>query len=179
MIARIVFIYLLIFISGISYSYAEVSLPADDTVNLRDEKVHEILEHTEDAEFNAGVMILEHVIDAHEWHILTYTDSKGEKHHVSIPLPVILYHNGKFVTFWSSELAHGHTSDKGFKIETDGENKGKIIKTLEHEILEGERLITEGDDSVPIDLSITKNVLALFIRLILLSWIFIYVANSY
>lgn len=170
----------MIFISGISYSYAEVSLPSDDTISSKEEKIHEILEHTEDAEFNAGKMILEHVIDAHEWHILTYTDSNGEKHHVSIPLPVILYHNGEIITFWSSKLEHGHGSHKGFKIETEGENKGKIIKPLEREILEGEILIGEGEQaSLPIDFSITKNVLAMFISMMLLSWIFISVANSY
>jgi F-type H+-transporting ATPase subunit a len=35
-------------------------------------------------------MIIEHIIDSHEWHILTW---KG--HHVSIPLPVILIDEGK------------------------------------------------------------------------------------
>ncbi|MCD4678943.1 MAG: F0F1 ATP synthase subunit A [Bacteroidales bacterium] len=153
---------------------------SDDTKETREEKIHDILEHTEEAEFNAGKMILEHVIDAHEWHILTYTDSEREKHHVSIPLPVILYHEGEIVTFWSSKLEHGHGTHKGFKIETEGENKGMIIKTLEREILEGERILVEGDEaSIPIDLSITKNVLAMFISVILLSWIFISVANSY
>jgi len=154
-------------------------MSADSTQETREDKIHEILEHTEEAEYNAGKMILEHVIDAHEWHILSYTDSEGEEHHISIPLPVILYHDGEIVTFWSSKLEHGHGSHKGFKIESEGENKGKIIKTLEREILSEEKILDEAGHAVPIDLSITKNVLAIFISVFLLSWIFISVANSY
>jgi len=44
----------------------------------------------ETEELNVGKLIFEHVLDAHDWHILTW---KG--HHVSIPLPVILYSPGK------------------------------------------------------------------------------------
>lgn len=41
--------------------------------------------------FNANEVIFEHVLDAHQFHFLTYKGSDGEEHHVSIPLPVILY----------------------------------------------------------------------------------------
>ena len=34
--------------------------------------------------FNAGEMIIEHIVDSHEWHILTWNGKP-----VSIPLPVI------------------------------------------------------------------------------------------
>ena len=37
-------------------------------------------------EFNAGEMIIEHIVDAHEWHIAEIGST-----HISIPLPVILY----------------------------------------------------------------------------------------
>ena len=36
--------------------------------------------------FNAGDLIIEHVADNHEWHILG-----GEKSAITMPLPVILY----------------------------------------------------------------------------------------
>ena len=120
-------------------------------------------EKAEDAEFNAGQMIIEHIIDSHEWHIL----SVGEKH-ISIPLPVILVYEGKLYTFMSSKFHHGHDAYKGFKIETaEGSNKGKIVRAVDG--------TTEIDttSSLPLDFSITKNVLSVFFSLIILSVIFI------
>ena len=44
-----------------------------------------------EGEFRAGEMIMEHVVDNHEWHIATLGHT-----HVVIPLPVILICDGKF-----------------------------------------------------------------------------------
>ncbi len=120
--------------------------------------------HNEVEKLNPGDLIIDHVIDAHEWHIMTI----GHKH-ISIPLPVILYskHSGLNV-FLSSKLAHGKEY-KGFKLVDEGEYKGKII----------EKVDADGTIEVPYDLSITKNVLAMFISIILLLWIFISVAKRY
>jgi len=119
-------------------------------------------------DFNAGTMIIDHIVDAHEWHIL----SIGDKH-VSIYLPVILYDNGKFHFFWSSKFDHGYKSHKGFKIEKEGKNKGKIVKTI------GDTMETDTEASLPFDLSITKHVLVLFISIILLIIIFVSIARKY
>jgi F-type H+-transporting ATPase subunit a len=43
----------------------------------------------EEKKFQPGDMIMHHILDAHDWHIL---DWKG--HAVSIPLPIILFHEG-------------------------------------------------------------------------------------
>ena len=180
MILKPFFISLLLLLLCMSNSYAVVAGDKAKGSGTENGKIDEILKHTEEAEYNAGEVILEHVVDAYEWHILNYTDSKGEKHHISIPLPVILYQDGKFVIFWSSEFEHGHSTYKGFKIALEGENKGKVIKALERELLdEGNTTDAVTEASLPVDLSITKNVLSLFISVILLSWIFISVANSY
>lgn len=178
MVLRRFTIIFVIFLLVFGNTFASSKDISNDSLGNREEVVDEILEQTSEAEYNAGKMILEHVIDAHEWHILDYTDSEGLKHHVSIPLPIILYYDGQIITFWSSKLDHGHGSYKGFKIETEGENKGKIIKTLERELVEGD-VIEAKASSLPIDFSITKNVMAIFISSFLLSWIFISVANSY
>ncbi len=114
----------------------------------------------EKKEFNPGTMIVEHVVDAHEWHIATLGQT-----HISVPLPVILYHDGKLDVFMSSRFHHGHDTYKGYKLVTEGENKGKII--------------VEATGEIPLDISITKNVLAMFISMILLSIIFISVAKQY
>lgn len=124
---------------------------------------HELVKENK---FDPGHFIFDHIGDAYEWHILTIGHN-----HISLPLPVIVYSKEKgFNVFMSSKLHHGHESYKGFKIETDEEspNKGKIVETL-----------ADGSVVRPIDISITKNVLALFFSVALLMWIFISVANAY
>ncbi len=100
---------------------------------------------------------MDHIIDNHSWHILTYKDK-----HVSIPLPVILINEGKLDIFMSNKFHHGHSSYKGYKLGTseDGKNtKGKIICVDANGKYTGKK---------PLDFSITKNVASLFIVSILL-----------
>ncbi len=117
----------------------------------------------EEGGFNAGEMIFEHVLDSHEWHIMTIGD-----HHVSIPLPVIIYdkEEGGLHIFSSSHLAHGHVY-KGYKIALDGDYEGKIVKAA------------GGTNEEIIDLSITKTVFAIMFSAVLMLWMFISIANSY
>lgn len=130
-------------------------------------------------EYNAGKKIIEHIVDAHEWHILDYKDSEGHEHHVSIPLPVILYHDGKLHVFMSSKFHHGHSSYKGFHFETSGPNKGKIVYRLERDFIDSETAVADDGGELPLDLSITKNVVAIFFSAILLIIIFVSIAKSY
>jgi F-type H+-transporting ATPase subunit a len=120
----------------------------------------------EGAKFDPGTFILDHIGDAYDWHILTY---KG--HHVSIPLPVILYskHHG-FHVFMSSKFHHGQSGYKWFKIAGEGEeHKGKIVEQT-----------LDGSFVRPaLDISITKNVFALFVSIAIILWVFISVANTY
>lgn len=133
----------------------------NDSVINHEQHPAEATAHAE--EFNAGEMIIEHIIDAHEWHILTW---KG--HHVSIPLPVILIDEGKLVTFSSSHLHHGE-SYNGYTLAHEGPNKGRIVKTS-----------ADGHgESLPLDFSITKTVLSLFIGSALLLIIFLSAAKRY
>ncbi|MCF8230594.1 MAG: F0F1 ATP synthase subunit A [Bacteroidales bacterium] len=117
-------------------------------------------------EYNAGHMILDHIVDHYSWHIMTI-----DGHEVAIDLPVILYHNNQWNVFMSSRFDHGHSSYKGFKIAQEGPNAGKIVHiTHENDETKLER---------PIDLSITKNVAALFVVAIITLLIFLSVARSY
>ncbi len=135
-------ILLILFIFGLSIS--EVFATADPDGNKE-----------ESEELNVGELIFEHVLDAHDWHILTW---KG--HHVSIPLPVILYSPGKGLeVFMSSQFHHGHAGYNGYKLE-DGN-------------------IVAEDGALFYDLSITKTVAAIFISIVFMCWIFIAVAKSY
>ncbi len=139
----------------------------------RQDEIELIKEEVTEGEVDAGKMINDHLIDSHEWHLWTY---KG--HHVAIPLPVFLIHNGEFHAFWSSKLAHGH-HHKGFYIEVQGDNKGKILRTIQDDMLNDEILREEGTTDLPTDLSITKNVLAIMISSIFLILIFTSVARAY
>lgn len=122
----------------------------------------------EEGKFNPGTFIIDHVLDNHEWHIGTAGHT-----HISIPLPVILYSkNTGLHVFMSSKFHHGESSYNGFKLELEGPHKGKIVEVTE----EGK---IDETAPLPIDLSITKNVVSLFISIILILFIFISVAKSY
>lgn len=116
-----------------------------------------------DEPFNAGKMIVDHIVDAYEWHVASIGST-----HVSLPLPVILYDEGAWHVFMSSKFHHGKDAYKGFLIAHDGPHKGKII-----------RLADDGTQVRPIDLSITKNVFAIFITSSLMIFIFMQVAKAY
>lgn len=113
--------------------------------------------------FNAGKMILEHVADAHDWHIAG---------HLSIPLPVIIYTPGLGMdVFSSSRFEHGHAT---------------VTESQKYRLNNQHIVVVNDDDSINAektaaiyDLSITKNVASLFFSLILLTLVFINVAKAY
>jgi len=114
--------------------------------------------------FNAGEMIMEHVVDSHEWHIAEIGNV-----HITVPLPVILLYEGKLSCFSSSRFHNPSFSYKGFKLEAKGPHKGKIVR--------------KGSESAAgptvYDFSITKTVFAVFFSMALMLVIFISVARSY
>ena len=114
--------------------------------------------------FQAGKFVMEHVSDAYEWHIATFGET-----HISIPLPIILYStNSGLHVFMSSKFHHGHENYKGFKIEHEGQNEGKIVELNEKGEISG----------LPIDLSITKTVTGIFVSVIIMLLIFLNIAKS-
>lgn len=145
--------------------------------------------------FNAGEMIIEHVVDAYEWHILDYNGQ-----HVSVPLPIIVFHDGHLFTFMSSEFHHGHaavlfdesgnmihhneyghTSYPAFALAImhDGPNKSKIAYVDANEYIQHHKIVQDMEAGMPLDFSITKNVVALWFSIILMIWIFASVAKGY
>jgi len=120
---------------------------------------------SQEEEFVAGPFILDHIADAHEWHL--WTDKHG--HHVSVPLPVIVYSkNSGLNVFMSNKLFHGHIHNN-FMIPHEGEYEGKIIEVDKH----GEFL------SVPIDLSVTKSVAGMIFSGIILLLLFARMGSYY
>lgn len=124
--------------------------------------------HHEEKSFNAGEMIIDHVSDAHDWHIMDI----GE-HAVSIPLPIILFDNEGLHIFMSSRFEHGHASYDGFMLSKEGEFAGKIVP-----VLEGTMEI-DSSKEIPLDFSITKTVAGIFVAAILLLLIFLSIAKAY
>ncbi len=111
-----------------------------------------------------GDIIFEHIGDSYYWHIVSFKDKE-----VSIPLLVIVYSQiSGFNIFCSSKFHHGHSSYNGFEISEEGKYKGKIVETL-----------ADGSIAKPFDISITKNVLSLFISLALMLWMFLSTARRY
>ncbi len=108
----------------------------------------------EEEELDVSKLIFEHLGDSYEWHI-----TKG----AVIPLPCILIGEGGVDVFMSDKLEHGATY-KGYHIAEEGDHEGKIVNAA------GER---------PFDISITKNVLELFIVCTLLCSVVLGLARWY
>lgn len=108
-------------------------------------------------------LLLEHLKDSYSWHFFdTYEKS------ISLPLPVIVHskERGWFV-FFSSKLEQ-EEGYNGFTLSTEGKTAGKVVELNE-----------TGEVIRPFDISITKNVVALFFSCILLMIIVLSLARWY
>jgi len=123
-------------------------------------------EGTGEGKFNAGEMIMEHVVDNHEWHVTTIGSLE-----VTVPLPVILLYDGRLICFSSSRFHNETHSYQGFKLEQEGPSKGKIVKL--------ENNIKAPAGPKVYDFSITKVAFAVLLSSFLLILIFLSVARAY
>ena len=123
-------------------------------------------------EFKAGEVIIEHVLDSYDWHLFSW---KG--HHVSIYLPIIVFNEGRCYTFSSKVFHHD-----GKYVTVNKTNSEELVFTIPHEgKYKGKVVIVNADGSQkrPIDISITKNVMALFISCAIIIVLFLLVAKAY
>ncbi len=123
--------------------------------NGAEDKVASELKATEKAaeeeKPNLKEVIFEHLGDGYGWEV-------PFNHHKRIPLPVIVWGKDGLHVFSSSRVTHGQTYADGnatFRIATEGDCKGKIVE------------IVDGKEYKPWDVSITKNVCAIFIAMII------------
>ena len=140
------------------------------------------------AEFNAGDMIMHHVMDAHDIHFLSVGD-----HHLTIPLPIILWSNEDGLSiFSSSNFHHGHAAYNRYAID-----HGHIVRLSAYNplALSEELNLTEakalgyaeeswqgffnGRPSGFIDLSLTKTAAGVLLTVVLMFIIFISIAKAY
>ncbi|MBA4167194.1 MAG: F0F1 ATP synthase subunit A, partial [Chitinophagaceae bacterium] len=111
--------------------------------------------------FDANEVIFDHVLDAHEFHFLSYKDAGGKMHHVTIPLPVILYSPQKgFSTFMSSAFHHGEHEVDGYR-------------------LSGNKIVPVEEGVKVYDISLTRNVVQMLLVLAGLVWMLISIGNKY
>ena len=109
-------------------------------------------------DLDIGAVVFDHILDSYEWHI---TEWKGKP--VAIHLPVILIDNGIHAFNSHKILETGEYG--GYHIAPEGaKHEGKIVR---------------ADGSKPFDISITKNVLQLFINAILLLVVVLLTARWY
>lgn len=112
--------------------------------------------------FDPKETIFEHLGDGYGWEV-------PFNHHVRMPLPIIVWGKDGLHCFLSNKVDHGQTYRDGnasFRIAgADSKYKGKIVE------------ITDGEESRPWDFSITKNVCALFITVLLVAWSILAVAR--
>ncbi len=117
---------------------------------------------------NPGLILMEHILDKHEFH---FADING--HSISIPLPIILYSPERgFSAFMSSNFHHGHEDYNGYRVILDHENGKETIVAVGAD--------GQVDESVTVyDFSMTRNVVQMLLSLALLVWIMLAVAKKY
>ena len=118
--------------------------------------------HEESGELKVKETIFEHLGDGYGWEV-------PFNHHVRIPLPVIVWGTDGLHVFSSRRLEHGYVyrdGDVEFKIAgADSPYKGKVVE------------IKDGEEIKPFDISITKNVCAVFISVFVVIWLIMKVAR--
>ena len=120
--------------------------------------------------------IKHHLQDSYDFHLFSWTDDLQKDHHVSFPLPVILWDNG-FHFFMSSKFNHG---------EAVAESNGNFYKLHHSKIYKtdssGTLTIDEhhhATNDKPLDFSITKNVFMIMIVSLIMILLFTNLAKSY
>ena len=133
--------------------------------------------------FDANEVIFGHIMDAHEFHFMSYKGSDGEQHHVTIPLPVIVYSKGKgFSCFMSSKFEHGHHDVDGYTLLTN--EKIDHLGLDRNKYSAGHIVASDGahgvDQTVSVlDLSPTRNVVQMLLALFVLCFLLIKIAGRY
>ncbi len=107
--------------------------------------------------------IFGHISDSYDWHLFNI----GEGHEaiqVSVPLPVILFNTTHgFTVFLSNNFHHGHEPYNGYELYVEN----------------GKQKIRAQDETSFYDISITKNVLCMFISIFILWFVMTGVAKKY
>lgn len=131
----------------------------------------------EESEFDAAAMIMHHIGDSYEYSILSFTNGRGEKIKVSLPLPVIIWHKGQLKVFMSSSFKGGDElvpiGDDYLRLYHEKVYLTDASGAINHD--ESQSVL----NAQPINLSITKNVASMMLSCLIMLAIFIPAARRY
>ncbi len=117
-----------------------------------------------------------HLLDSYDFGLYSYTDDNKEVHHVGFPLPVILWDGGLKV-FSSSKFHHGETvaevDGSYYKIDHNKIYKTDAAGTINYDAEH------HATNAKPLDFSITKNVVFIFLVGLLMFLVFSRMAKNY
>lgn len=127
------------------------------------------VEEPDGKSINAKEIIFEHLGDAYGWEV-------PFNHHVRIPLPIIVFaKDGRLHCFSSARVQHGEVYDDNganFTIAGyDSKHKGRVVQLIDENGKE--------EEFRPWDFSITKNVAALWISILLVGGLLLWLASWY
>ncbi len=153
---------LTLILTGVFFNYATAQHQVSPDNQLLQTPDTSSTKGHEEGKFDPAAVIMEHVLDAHEFHFF----SIGE-HHYSIPLPVILYSPQRGLSVFSyGRFEHGHETYNGY-VSREG--------TIEPVRADG-----KPDEGVVVyDFSMTRNVVQLLLALVILCVLMIGIANKY
>lgn len=157
-------------------AFLMVSLAANAQVDTVKHVESANAESVKEKKFDIGEFALHHISDSHSWHVI------GDTY---IGLPVILYANGKLVSFNSNDFQRDNEAK--VVVEKDGQ---RFVKLHEKIYLASETANAEGQyvdldedhhavNARPLNFSITKNVVTLLFSITVLLLVFLNVANGY
>lgn len=187
---------ILVILGVFSFSFNAFSTETHENEQKHEAETHEVAQETDHGEpaaeqvedhveahdahdkhggggFNAGDMIMHHVLDAHEIHFMTFNEGAPEESHLSIPLPIILYSDNGLEIFSSSKF-HNHEHKYGRYIM----HHEKIYIANEEGGLDFNEK-HEPTNAQPLDFSITKTVAGMLLAVLLMFLIFVSVAKAY
>ena len=150
-------------------SFASVAQQHDETTAAA---------QTQDKSLKASIKeyINHHLLDSYDFGLFSYTNDEGENIHIGFPLPVILWDGGLKV-FSSSKFHYG---------ETVAEADGNYYKIDHNKIYKTDAAGTMTYDAEhhatnvkPLDFSITKNVVFIFLVAALMFFMFKRMAKNY
>jgi F-type H+-transporting ATPase subunit a len=148
---------------------------APKTAEVAHEEEHGHAEPT-DIKSQVKAFTKHHVLDSHDFTL--YSDFKEGKH-VGFSLPIILWDNGIHV-FSSSKFHHGESvAESNGNYYVINHHDGKIYKTDANGTIHEDEKTGHPSNARPIDFSITKSVLFIFITAFLMFFIFVRLAKSY
>ena len=141
---------------------------------------------------DAGKVIVEHVMDAHEFHFLTLKNDEDPAHpkHITLPLPVILYSPGKgFDFFMSSKFHHGEEVYNGYRMLSEEFMKEHGLEEMKdakgQPIYKAGKIYAVDADGMPLidakvyDFSLTKNATQMLLAVTLLLVLMLSIAKKY